>query len=748
MTSNRGAGYTPQAAQQAQNAGTFDPFGGVGQPQKSALQKKAEASPEEQLREMEKEIHRLIEESALVHENGDLSGALEKAKEAAKKERLVCRQREQQGLADQMNADLTYAACLNLAIQHQHNGNDQEAMAIYNQLVKNKQYQYAGRFRVNMGNIYYAQKKYPTAIKMFRMALDQIPAHVQGARYKIFRNIGHAFFQMRQFVDAVEAYENVLVNDGSNLDYITGFNLILCYYALGDHEKMKQGFERLISIQQVGMEDEEEEIDALGGIDSPKAGGGGLDEVAKDVLSHDGPDALREDIKRRQREAVRYILHAAQLIGPVIEKDASQGYEWLSRTLVRHCLPGLSAEIDIIYASYHMKRKDFDQAIETLKRFEKRETSLMARAATNLSFLYFLEGDFAQAENYADMAVKADRYNSRALVNKGNCLFVQQEFERAKEVYLESIGVSADCLEAIYNLGIVNVQIGRYQEAMLAFDKLHSITHHNCEVLWQLGNLCEQLGDLAKAQEWFSLVVTAPRGRPTDPGVLARIAQIFSKQDDEVQAYHYQLESYRYWPVDINVITWLGIYYVKQELYEQAIPYFARAAEVETNEAKWKLMVASCHRRLGSFQTALTLYENIHKAHPMDQECLRYLVQICEDLNLPMEKYKTALRKLERMAEAQEEAQRQQMSGDYGMMMMDDRMGGMPDAMSGLPGLSMPGPQSREHDGPEIEELPGSDSVVADDIPMQKKAKKKLVAKPKQVDDDDLDWGDNDIELP
>ena len=33
----------------------------------------------------------------------------------------------------------------------------------------------------------------------------------------------------------------------------------------------------------------------------------------------------------------------------------------------------------------------------------------------------------------------------------------------AREVYLESIGVSADCLEAIYNLGIVNVQPLRCQ---------------------------------------------------------------------------------------------------------------------------------------------------------------------------------------------------------------------------------------------------------------------------------------------
>jgi intraflagellar transport protein 88 len=50
--------------------------------------------------------------------------------------------------------------------------------------------------------------------------------------------------------------------------------------------------------------------------------------------------------------------------------------------------------------------------------------------------------------------------------------------------------------------------------------------------------------------------------------VLARLANLFNKAGDETQAFHYHLESYRYWPVDMNVITWLGIYYVKQEMYE------------------------------------------------------------------------------------------------------------------------------------------------------------------------------------
>merc|ERR1719281_352646 len=188
---------------------------------------------------MEKEIHRLVEESAVARQQGDLQGALEKAKEAGKRERQLCRLREQQSLLDQLNVDLTYAVCLNLAIQHQANDNDNEALTIYTQIVKNKQYPYSGRFRVNMGNIYFAQEKYPGAIKMYRMALDQIPNDVQALRFKIMRNIGHAFFKMHQFPDAIDTYENLITQGGEHLDFTTGFNLMLCYYAVGDKDKMK-----------------------------------------------------------------------------------------------------------------------------------------------------------------------------------------------------------------------------------------------------------------------------------------------------------------------------------------------------------------------------------------------------------------------------------------------------------------------------------------------------------------------------
>jgi len=54
---------------------------------------------------------------------------------------------------------------------------------------------------------------------------------------------------------------------------------------------------------------------------------------------------------------------------------------------------------------------------------------MMARAATNISFLYFIEKNYRNAEKYADIAIKNDRYNAKALVNKGNCLYIKEEFE-------------------------------------------------------------------------------------------------------------------------------------------------------------------------------------------------------------------------------------------------------------------------------------------------------------------------------
>lgn len=69
-----------------------------------------------------------------------LHAALERAKEAGKKERAVCKLREQFGLLEQINSDLTYAVAVSLASVYQAAQLYTEALNSFTQIVRSKQF--------------------------------------------------------------------------------------------------------------------------------------------------------------------------------------------------------------------------------------------------------------------------------------------------------------------------------------------------------------------------------------------------------------------------------------------------------------------------------------------------------------------------------------------------------------------------------------------------------------------------------
>ena len=486
------------------------------------------------------------------------------------------------GLVDQINIDLTYSVCFNLANQYHANKQYTEALNTYSLIVKNKQYAQAGRLRVNMGNIYYEQKKYPMAVKMYRMALDQIPNTTKELRFKIMRNIGHASFRMGAYQDALHSYEEIM--EGAP-DFQAGFDLLLCYYALGDKERMKKGFLHLMSVEHEGTENEEDE------------------EIETDPVLH---DVLKEELREREKQGKHFVTVAGKLIAPVIELEWVAGFDWVLDNLKTQGHDDIASEMEIHKAVTFMHKKDFNAAVEVLKGFEKKDKGLMARAATNLSFIYFLEGDNNSAKKYAEMAHKYDRYNAKALVNLGNVQYANGEFEKAVETFQEAAEKDSDCVEAIFNLGLAYKGMENLDEAKRCFEKLQTIMPMNAEVIYNIANLHDQMGtpatDLSRARllpltyqrrggtgnmrqatKWFNILTTRV---PTDPGILARLGQIYSREEDEAQAFHYHLEAYRYFPVNMEVISWLGAYFVKNELYEKAMQFFERAAQIQPEEVK------------------------------------------------------------------------------------------------------------------------------------------------------------------
>nr|XP_009921233.1 PREDICTED: intraflagellar transport protein 88 homolog isoform X1 [Haliaeetus albicilla] len=633
MTAVHAAGYTKAAMR----GSSFDPLGQARGPA-PPLEMKNSDSSEEKIRQLEKKVNELVEESCIANSCGDLKLALEKAKEAGRKERVLVRQREQIATAENINLDLTYSVLFNLAGQYAANEMYAEALNTYQVIVKNKMFSNGGRLKVNMGNIYLKQRNYSKAIKFYRMALDQIPSAHKEMRIKIMQNIGVAFIKTGQYFDAISSFEHIM-SMSPNLK--AGFNLILCYFAVGNREQMKKAFQKLIAVPlEVDYDDK-----YISPNDDPHTNL--LIEAIKN-------DSLRQIERERKSMAEEYIMTAAKLIAPVIETSFAVGYDWCVEVVKASHYVELANDLEINKATTYLRQQDFNQALETLKMFEKKDSRVKSAAATNLSFLYYLENELAQATNYADLAVNSDRYNPAALTNKGNTVFANGDYEKAAEFYKEALRNDSSCTEALYNLGLTYKKLNRIEEALDCFLKLHAILRNSAQVLHQIANIYEIMEkNPKKAIEWLLQLISVV---PTDPHVLSKLGKLYDNEGDKSQAFHYYYESYRYFPSNIEVIEWLGAYYIDTQFCEKAIEYFERAALILPTEVKWQLMVASCYRRSGNYQKALEKYKVIHRKFPENVECLRFLVRLCTDMGLKeVQEYMTKLKKVEKLKEIREQ---------------------------------------------------------------------------------------------
>ncbi|XP_060626937.1 intraflagellar transport protein 88 homolog isoform X1 [Anolis sagrei] len=632
MTAVQAAGYTKASSRGA----AFDPLGQSRGPA-PPLETKNEDSPEGKIKQLEKKVNELVEESSIAHSCGDLKLALEKAKDAGRKERALVRQREQTMSPANINLDLTYTVLFNLASQYSANEMYAEALNTYQVIVKNKMFVNGGMLKVNMANIYLKQRNYSKAIKFYRMALDQIASVHKEMRIKIMQNIGIAFIKTGQYTDAISSFEHIM-STSPNLK--AGFNLILCYFATGDRDQMKKAFQKLIAVP-LDIDDDDKYISQ------------GDDAHTNLLIEAIKNDSLRQMERERKATAEKYIMTAAKLIAPAIETSFAVGYDWCVDVVKTSQYVELANDLEINKAITYLRQKDFNQAVETLKMFEKKDSRVKSAAATNLSFLYFLENEVTQASNYADLAVNSDRYNPAALTNKGNTIFVNGDYEKAAEFYKEALRNDSSCTEALYNIGLTLKKLNRLDEALDSFLKLHAILRNSAQVLFQIASIYELMEDPNQAIEWLMQLISVV---PTDSHALAKLGELYDTEGDKSQAFQYYFESYRYFPSNIEVIEWLGAYYIDTQFCEKAIHYFERAALIQPTQVKWQLMVASCYRRSGNYQKALDTYKMIHRKFPDNAECLRFLVRLCTDMGLKeTQEYATKLKRVEKLKEIREQ---------------------------------------------------------------------------------------------
>ena len=550
-----------------------------------------EKSPQEVMKHLSKEINQIIEESSTLLRDGQKFHALQKAQIAVQKDKKLSKYIDDHSLSKQQGRNLTYSAWFHLTKMYEENGKYDKAIEAYETLVKQKKYRpNFGQIRISIGNLYSLQGKYNEAIRMYKMALDQTARNEKELKTKILLNLGNCFVKQGKLRDAVKNFEDAIELASENKSF---FNLVSCYVQLGDDDKSKQTLFRMISATK-----------KVNNFEVLK----GENDFDIDITETSG--TTNTDLT---------LLHdAARLVARMFNEESwVDNFLWVYDQLNQK-FPEIAIQIEIERSIEHLKRGEFQAAVKIFKSYEHDDLEVKAMVATNLSFIYFHEGNYTIANEYADIALASNKYNPTALVNKGNCLFIQEHYERAREFYLEAVAIKSTCFEAIYNLSLVNLRLGHTKGAMQSLVKLHTIFSNDAHVLYQVANIYEETEDVQKAKKWFNVLCAA---LPNDPGILSRVGQLFLQTDDQSQCFHYHLESFRCYPSNIDVTGWLAIWFVKHEMFEKSIHFFHRASQIQPKEIKWKIMIATCYRKMGRHQKAFTSYKKILNDDPENVEC-------------------------------------------------------------------------------------------------------------------------------
>jgi intraflagellar transport protein 88 len=460
------------------------------------FQKKEPTTKEQIIKELEKQIQKLFDESILLKYKGDLHQAKDKCTLAYDK-MLEFKSKN----VDYFNTELEFGIKLNLGLIYEELKLWEEAKQMYTEIVSQDNYYTPGiqyqRVRVNLGNIYFQHGEYKKAIIEWKKAVDKVNKENKDLRANILRNIATAHIKMENYTDAIDNYTESMK---TNPEVRTAMNLLLCDLAIDNKNETKNVFNLMLDVSAFG----ESQIDTV--------------EEGKQNI-----DPLKEYLIMKRKENSNIIVNVALVMTHYLDRDPLVAFDYIIEAIKKNGLKDILNEIEMAKAMHFLKKRDVEKTITIMKSFENKNKKLISRVANNISFLYFVEGDEVNADKYANLALENERYNHKALVNKGNIHFLKEDYMKAKEYYLEAIGVQSDCIEAIYNLGMVNIRMEAIYEAIQAFEKLNSVVPNIPEVLYKIGKLYEYMKQYEDAIKNYSTLLYY---LPNDPILLSSMGSL------------------------------------------------------------------------------------------------------------------------------------------------------------------------------------------------------------------------------
>lgn len=329
------------------------------------------------------------------------------------------------------------------------------------------------------------------------------------------------------------------------------------------------------------------------------------------------------------------------------------GYWWLARSYQK--LHDNSNALVNFEKSYHQAYSK--QEIEKIN-FNPKENANI-EDYFDMATEYFSNGNYKEADFYADMMLKIDNKSASAYFIKAKVAKALKNDDDAVEYIKQAI---------IYNNDILKTNLAKSLKIYSVPEATKSVYKFNAQELYYKGEVKEAITNAKKYVEMdasvdmINFLINLHLKNNDTTSAKTLIDELKSKNLANIQTYIYEsqiakddreiekalLEAYEINPNNQDVLLNLGNFYLKKQDYKNSLKYFETLNEVNTDLYEGYFGLALSKLKLNQNEDALDLIRKMNKQNPDSSEnlyLLSFLAQNQKSYNEALDYLDEAIKK-------------------------------------------------------------------------------------------------------
>ena len=259
--------------------------------------------------------------------------------------------------------------------------------------------------------------------------------------------------------------------------------------------------------------------------------------------------------------------------------------------------------------------KEYDEAIVYVKNILTLDEQ-NSKAYFRLGRLYYLKGDFKNAlVAYEKVMTLKERVSPELWNNMGLLYSKMKRFDDAFDAYMQALALRRDYAEVYYNLGVMSLKQKAFEQATNYFREAIARRENYAQAYYNLALSYANLQQNKASIEAYKKVLAL---KPNDVRIQLNLAVRYSKVGSLQSAQTLYLsilgKDDSYYTAWLN----LGLVYLQQKKYVEAIEALEKAITLEPESSKARRALAKSHSLKGDDKAAIEILYRLLAQNPAD----------------------------------------------------------------------------------------------------------------------------------